>query len=138
MKEIRFNSENIFANRMNDYVFSPAPNYPFNTPFKRMKLLRMLLSTEGKPFYAADLLGKSVSNGGLMCALSINQLIKPTGNTREGTVVVISERYDCYLHEWKKEPKEIHFEVKEWTAVCSYEELRAAYDELRQFIIDNV
>lgn len=138
MKEIRFNSENHLATRMNDYVFSPAPSYPFNTPFKRMKLLRMLLSTEGKPFYAADLLGKSASNGGLMCALSINELIKPTGNTREGTVVVISERYDSYLRKWKKESKEIHYEVKEWTAVCSYEELRAAYDELRQFIIDNV
>ena len=126
MKEIRFNSENRLATRMHGYVFSPAPNYPFNTPFKRLQLLRMLLSTEGKPFYAADLLGKSASNGGLMCALSINELIKPTGNTREGTVLVISERYDCYLREWKKEPKEIHFEVKEWTAVCSYEEMCAA------------
>lgn len=138
MKEIRFDSKNTLATRMNDYVFSPSPTYPFSTPLKRMKLLRILLSTEGKPFYAADLLGKSASNGGLMCALSINELIKPTGNTREGTVVVISERYNFDEDRWVKDPKEINFKVKEWTAVCSYEEMRRAYDELRQFIIDNV
>lgn len=138
MKEIRFDSANTLATRMNDYVFSPAPYYPFSTPLKRMKLLRLLLSTEGKPFYAADLLGKSASNGGLMCALSINELVKPTGNTREGTVTVTSERYDYYRHEWVKKTEEIHYKVKEWVVVCSPEKMTEAYLELRQFIIDNV
>ena len=137
MKEIRFDSENRLAKRMNGYVFSPAPCYPFSTPLKRMKLLRLLLSTEGKPFYAADLLGKSVSNGGLMCALSIHELIKPTGNTREGTITVTPTHYNYYSREWITETKEIHYKDKEWVVVCPPEKMTEAYLELRQFIIDN-
>ncbi len=107
------------------YVFATpdaAPSIPLLT---RMNLLRKVIATDGKPFYAADVFGTSYSLGGWICGLSLSGIIEETGNTRECLIPLGNDLF-----------KQVS--VKEWRLSRSAEEMWSIYEEIKLFITDHL
>lgn len=114
--------------KMATYVFAtPADSHPYIPLLDRMRLLRELIATDGKPFYANEVFGASDSLGGWVCGLSTSCLIKATGNTREHFIPV-----DEAEGLFKK------VAVKEWVLAHTPEEMWKAYEEIKMFIVDRL
>ena len=92
---------------------------------RRMTALRKVIATEGKPFYAADVFGEIDGLGGLMNGLNIAQVIVPTGNTK-----------DCFIDFGDGYGRMV--EAKEWKLAYPMADLWDAYNEVKQFIVDQL
>lgn len=111
-----------------NYVLATPSNSLFYIPiFDRMQLLRELIATDGKPFYANEVFGASDSLGGWIYGLSTHGLIKASGNGRE-YFIPIDEASGMF----KK------IVVKEWSLTYTPEEMRKACEEIKKFIIDRL
>ena len=113
------------THRMASYVASGVNDglqFPIIT---RLSILRDLIINGDKPFYASDLFGASDSLGGIINGLSINGLIKPTGNVREVMVPLGGDMYHkC--------------QAKEWQLAFSATLFENAYKEIRTVILANI
>jgi hypothetical protein len=108
------------------YVFTPSATNSGNIQFlTRMKLLRVVMATDGKPFYAGDVFGEFCECGGWINGMDLAHIVRSTGNTKEQFLPI---GYDTY----KK------IEVKEWELAMPMADLLAAYDEVKMFIMDRM
>ena len=114
------------AYRIAEYVLCPNQTDRWNVAlFRRMSALRKVIATDGQPFYASDLLGEIDGLGGLMNGLNTAQIIVPTGNTR-----------DCFIDFGDGFGRMV--KAKEWKLAYPMTELQDAYNEVKQFIIDQL
>lgn len=114
------------AYRIGEYVLCPNESDRWNVAlFRRMFALRKVIATEGKPFYAADVFGEIDGLGGLMNGLNIAQIIVPTGNTK-----------DCFIDFGDGFGRMV--KAKEWKLAYPMTDLLDAYNEVKQFIVDQL
>lgn len=111
--------------KMATYLFAAVDGHPYCSLLDRAKLLRLVFSTEGKPFYAADVIGASEKLGGWMTGLSIYGIVRATGNRREEMIPLPSGLYR-------------KVEAQEWTLAYPIADLRNAYDEIKMFVVDRL
>lgn len=112
--------------RIAEYVLCPNNSDRWNVALlRRMSALRKVIATDGQPFYAADLFGEIDGLGGLMNGLNIAQVIVPTGNTK-----------DCFIDFGDGFGRMV--KAKEWKLAYPMADLWEAYNEVKQFIVDQL
>ena len=114
------------AYRIAEYAMCAGNSAPWNVALlRRMNAVRKVIATEGKPFYAADVFGHCDGLGGLMNGLNIAHIIVATGNTRD-QFVDFGDGYGKMV------------QVKEWELAYPMADLWDAYNEVKQFIVDQL
>ena len=114
------------AYRIAEYVLCSGNSDPWNVALlRRMAAIREVLATDGKPFYAADVFGEIDGLGGLMNGLDIAHIIVATGNTR-----------DCFIDFGDGYGRMV--KAKEWKLAYPMADLWDAYNEVKQFIVDQL
>ena len=109
-----------------EYALCAGTSDPWNVALlRRMTAVREVIATEGKPFYAADVFGHCDSLGGLMNGLDIAHIIIATGNTRD-QFIDFGDGYGKMV------------QVKEWKLAYPMADLLNAYNEVKQFIVDQL
>jgi hypothetical protein len=114
------------AYRIAEYALCAGNTDPWNVALlRRMNAVRKVIATEGKPFYAADVFGHCDGLGGLMNGLDIAHIIIATGNTRD-QFIDFGDGYGKMV------------KVKEWKLAYPMADLWDAYNEVKQFIVDQL
>ena len=113
------------AYRIARYVLCSQGGCPWSvSPLNRMRLIREVIATNGKPFFASDLFGECPELGGWMNGLDLAWVIRATGKTREHFIPVGDLYKRC--------------EIKEWELAHSPGRLQQAYDEVKMYIVDRL
>ena len=112
--------------RIAEYALCAGNSSAWNPQLlRRMNAVRKVIATEGKPFYAADVFGEIDGLGGLMNGLDIAHIIVATGNTR-----------DCFIDFGDGYGRMV--KAKEWKLAYPMADLWDAYNEVKQFILDQL
>ena len=117
---------NTHAYRIAEYTLCRGNSMPWDANlFRRMTAVRKVIATDGQPFYAADVFGEIDGLGGLMNGLDIAHIIVATGNTR-----------DCFIDFGDGYGRMV--QAKEWKLAYPMADLWEAYNEVKQFIVDQL
>jgi hypothetical protein len=109
-----------------EYALCAKNSEPWSVALlRRMTAVRKVITTEGQPFYATDVFGEIDGLGGLMNGLDIAHIIVATGNTRN--------QFIDFGGGYGKTVK-----IKEWKLAYPMADLWDAYNEVKQFIIDQL
>jgi hypothetical protein len=112
--------------RIAEYALCAGNSNPWNVALlRRMNAVRKVIATDGQPFYAVDVFGEIDGLGGLMNGLDIAHIIIATGNTRD-QFIDFGDGYGKMV------------QVKEWKLAYPMADLWDAYNEVKQFIVDQL